>query len=250
MPRMELFRKKQVIYELAVGILSLVSLINLVPLTLEGKAEASRALALGFDRLLCVVFLMDFFYRLKRASSRKVYFFKQGGWLDLLSCMAWFDVFRLGRLSHLARLYYLLRSLKVFRGIIPYLIKNNNVSAPVLIALITSLIIFLTSTLILYFENAPDSSIKTPLDAVWWSVVTLTTVGYGNVVPITFNGRILGIVVMIYGVAFYGGISGLLASYFIELDDQNKEEVYNKRLVSIEKKLDNIIKHMDVPTKK
>jgi len=75
-------------------------------------------------------------------------------------------------------------------------------------------------------------------------------VGYGNVVPITFNGRILGIVVMIYGVAFYGGISGLLASYFIELDDQNKEEVYNKRLVSIEKKLDNIIKHMDVPTKK
>jgi voltage-gated potassium channel len=61
-------------------------------------------------------------------------------------------------------------------------------------------VIIIGATAIYIVEMRVDSQINSPLDAVWWTVATITTVGYGDVVPETTLGRIIGIVYMFFGV--------------------------------------------------
>jgi voltage-gated potassium channel len=61
-------------------------------------------------------------------------------------------------------------------------------------------------------ENFPDIP-----SSIWWSIVTLTTVGYGDVVPITVGGKIFGSIISLLGVAFFALPAGILASGFSEV---------------------------------
>jgi voltage-gated potassium channel len=63
-------------------------------------------------------------------------------------------------------------------------------------------------------EHATNPDFATYGDALWWGIVTLTTVGYGDIVPITYTGRIAGVLLMLTGVATLGIISGTLATFF------------------------------------
>lgn len=232
-----LYHKHNIVYDLSIALLSVMSIANLIPLTFHHKDNASYLLALYFDRGVCFLFFVDFLYHLCTEKNRRRYFFSQG-WLDLISSFAMIDAFRLARI---ARLVILFRNYKNLRRLISYIIQHNNISTPVILMGMTFLTLFLTSTLILYVEQN-SNVIQTPLDAVWWSVVTMTTVGYGDLVPVTFAGRILGMCIMIYGVAFYGGVSGLLASYLVELDGGRRQKNVEQKLQHIEQRLDEIQK--------
>ena len=63
-------------------------------------------------------------------------------------------------------------------------------------------------------EHATNPGFKTYGDALWWGIVTLTTVGYGDIVPKTTTGRVAGIMIMFTGVAVLGLLAGSLASFF------------------------------------
>ena len=71
-------------------------------------------------------------------------------------------------------------------------------------------------------EHATNSDFATYGDAMWWGIVTLTTVGYGDIVPITYTGRIAGVLLMVTGIGTLGIISGTLAGFFsgTEKDDE------------------------------
>ncbi|MHC4459370.1 MAG: potassium channel family protein, partial [Planctomycetota bacterium] len=71
--------------------------------------------------------------------------------------------------------------------------------------------ILLASALFSFFEDKLGFS-----DALWWSIVTITTVGYGDISPATTGGRIIGIVLMIFGIGFLGILTATIASIFIE----------------------------------
>ena len=231
-------KDRRLIYELVVIFLSVLSIVNLIPLIFEQPDNPNYILAFSFDRILCIVFFGDFVFRLITANKKRRYFLTSG-WLDLVSCFAFIDLFRLARI---ARVVLLFRSFKHFKVIMSFFFKSSSISTPGFIFVITIVVVFVTSTLILYIERAPDSMITTPMDAVWWSVVTMTTVGYGDIFPVTSSGRILGIFVMIYGVGFYGSISGSLISSIIETDEVSSEIRIQKRLDQIERKLDELAK--------
>ena len=63
-------------------------------------------------------------------------------------------------------------------------------------------------------EHATNPEFKTFGDTLWWSIVTLTTVGYGDIVPETTAGRVDGVMIMIAGVSVLGLLAGSLASFF------------------------------------
>jgi voltage-gated potassium channel len=65
-----------------------------------------------------------------------------------------------------------------------------------------------------YAEHPSNPEFATIGDALWWAIVTLTTVGYGDITPITFAGRLDGVAIMITGVAVLGLLAGALANFF------------------------------------
>lgn len=67
-----------------------------------------------------------------------------------------------------------------------------------------------------FFEHYPKGTIHDAFGALWWAVVTLTTVGYGDVVPNTTGGKIMGLVVMVCGIGLVSTLTGNLASMLVE----------------------------------
>jgi len=97
------------------------------------------------------------------------------------------------------------------------------------VGIITILLTIFSSISILSVENRPDSNIKTAEDAIWWTMTTITTVGYGDRYPVTTEGRLIGIVLMVSGVGLFGTYTAYIASLFIgeekkENDDKDYDE--------------------------
>jgi voltage-gated potassium channel len=82
------------------------------------------------------------------------------------------------------------------------------------VALVAALVVVVGALIGYYAEHPTNPDFKTFGDALWWAVVTLTTVGYGDVVPITLAGRIDAAMILITGVAILGLLAGSLASFF------------------------------------
>jgi voltage-gated potassium channel len=112
--------------------------------------------------------------------------------------------------------------------------------------------LFLGAWLVLLFEeNAKGSNIHTYPDAVWWAIVTVTTVGYGDRYPVTAGGRIVAAILMLVGIGLIGVLTATVASVFIkEHTDANRKEfrkghadlgqqlsVISDRLADVERRL-------------
>ncbi len=92
-------------------------------------------------------------------------------------------------------------------------------SGAVSLGLTAFLLIAFSSISILVCERHGDANIRTAEDAVWWSISTVTTVGYGDKYPVTTEGRIIGMLLMVAGVGMFGGLSGLVAAFFLGARD-------------------------------
>jgi voltage-gated potassium channel len=97
----------------------------------------------------------------------------------------------------------------------------------VLIAVVAT--IFLGSWLVLLFEeHAKGSNIHDYPDALWWGIVTVTTVGYGDRFPTTEGGRIVAVVLMLVGIGLIGTLTATVASVFIKEHTDAAKEEYKK----------------------
>ena len=80
--------------------------------------------------------------------------------------------------------------------------------------------------MLLFEENAKGSNIHDYPDALWWAIVTVTTVGYGDRYPVTEGGRAVAVILMLVGIGLIGVLTATVASVFIkEHTDANKEEI-------------------------
>lgn len=88
-------------------------------------------------------------------------------------------------------------------------------------------LLFLGAWLVLLFENhAPGSNIHSYHDALWWAVVTVTTVGYGDRFPISEGGRAVAVILMLVGIGLIGVLTATVASFFVqEHTDANKDQL-------------------------
>jgi len=113
---------------------------------------------------------------------------------------------------------FILKSLHFVR-----IIKKLILSAPFLtISFIGNAIVFIFATIVFFLEKDLNPKIETFLDAIWWSFSTTTTIGYGDVVPITPAGKIVGIALMLIGVAIFAVYTALFSRAI--LDDDNYME--------------------------
>jgi voltage-gated potassium channel len=166
------------------------------------------------DLGVCSLFFADFLISFQRAESKAGYFLKWG-WLDLLSSIPMVDVLRWGRLARVLRIIRVLRGLRSAKVLVDLLLARRAQSGALGAALLSLLLAVFASIAILQLETAPESNIRSAEDALWWTVTTLTTVGYGDLYPVTSEGRLLAGLVMVAGVGLFGAFSGLVASWLL-----------------------------------
>ncbi len=139
--------------------------------------------------------------------------------IDLLAIMPFFHELRLLRLFIIFRVFKLFRYTQNMHHFAAILASKKFE----LLTLFTfaGLMIFVASVMIYVMEALnPDSPINTLFDALYWSIVTISTVGYGDVTPVTYEGRTVAIIVIISGVAVLAFATSIVVSAFTEkLDD-------------------------------
>jgi voltage-gated potassium channel len=213
-PKLSLFQCFILI--LSIYVLAALFIQTVVPLSPDNNVLIDR-----IDFIICLIFIYDFFLRLYRAQSKLS--FLRWGWVDLVSSIPMFDVLRWGRLVRVIRILRILRAFRSTKFLLSYLFRNRARGTFATVAFISIVLVIFSSIAILNLEDAPESNIKTPSDALWWSFVTITTVGYGDRFPVTHEGRLIAAVLMTAGVGLFGTFTGYVASFFMEAE-QKKEE--------------------------
>lgn len=209
-------------YELFMLILSIIALGAMATNTFVPINDDSKTILEWSDTFLCAIFFIDFLISFYRAPKRWRYLMTWG-WIDLLSSIPTVDILRWGRVARVLRVFRLLRAVKVAKVVTAFILNKRGESAFLAATLLSILLVTFSSVAILQFEQPIDSNIKGPGDALWWSVVTLTTVGYGDRFPVTAEGRIIGVLLMVAGVGLFGTLSGFIASWFLT-PTQKKEQ--------------------------
>ena len=131
---------------------------------------------------------------------------------------------RLARLSRFARIARLLRG-ENKKALVKDVLDHRSQYAGFITILLTILVLTVASVLVLQFESqSPDAKITTGGDALWYSIVTITTVGYGDYYPVTTAGRITAMFIMFMGVGIIGALASILASLLVGSSAPEEDE--------------------------
>lgn len=210
-------------YEIFIGILSLLSIANLVLVYVYRDDTAMQIVLSVMNALFSVIFLGDFIYRMATAPAPWRYFFRGFGWADLLASLP-FEQLKVLRIFRLLRVIRLMRSVGP-RQLWGILIHDRANSTLMTLLLLGVFVMQFGSLAILSVEEyAKGANITTASDALWYTIVTISTVGYGDQYPVTTAGRIIGALIIIVGVGIFGTFTGYLANLFLGPQRDKRDE--------------------------
>jgi voltage-gated potassium channel len=216
-------------FALFIQILIVLSMITFAIETLPGLSQASRNWLFRFETFTVLVFSVEYLGRLLYADNRLQFVFSFFGIIDLLAILPFYLALGIDlRAIRAFRLLRLFRILKLGR----YSAAARRFHTTLLLAreelilylAATSVIMFLAATGIYYFErDTQPQAFASVFHSLWWAVVTLTTVGYGDTYPVTVGGRAFTLLVLLAGLGVVSVPAGLMSSALsrarqIELD--------------------------------
>lgn len=175
--------------------------------------DASATARPVFDAVeitLTVLFAAEFGSRFLASYDRAGYL--RAHWIDLVALVP------VARGLRIARLLRLLRLVRSFAGVyratshVGRIVNHRGLGL-----LITAWlgVMVICSAGLYIAENGINKAITSPMDALWWGIVTLTTVGYGDVYPITPEGRLAASLLMLLGIGLFGAITATITSYLV-----------------------------------
>ncbi|MCU7695232.1 ion transporter [Haoranjiania flava] len=208
---------------LAVLVLSVYVLGALIIDTTFKLSEETSILLNYIDVAICIFFFIEFCIRFYQADNKLK--FMRWGWIDLVSSIPMINFLRFGRIFRLIRLFRILKAFRTTKHFVTYIFKSKAQGAFTSATILAILLIIFSSIAILQVENTPTSNIKTAEDAIWWSYVTITTVGYGDRYPVTTEGRIIAMFLMTAGVGLFGTFTAYIASIFVVDNKKEKTEI-------------------------
>ncbi|MGG7142549.1 potassium channel family protein [Clostridium nigeriense] len=217
--------KVKILYELFMGLLSLMAAIMII---LDLMYELPLMVVESFyfiNLIVCIIFFID--YLINFFISRNKLHFIMDNAVDLLST---FPLIVIGRIIFdlnlgsfidiyvefkISKVIILVILIMKFKDKIRESVKLNKFNY---LLIVTTIIIVLGSVIIALLENMSFG------DAIWWSFVTFTTVGYGDILLTTKLGRIVAILLMIFGIGFIGVTTSTIAAYIINNDIRKRKK--------------------------
>jgi voltage-gated potassium channel len=200
--------RHEIAWELAFAALAILFVaLAFVPVDPESQGEQGVE---AVEWLITGLFALEFGSRLIVARDRRSYV--RGHWIDMISLIPparWLRPFRLLRL---------LRLIRAFAGAGRALVRVDRMArhGGLIWLLVAWFAVMLLSSIALYVaEKGVNAAVDSPIDALWWGITTMTTVGYGDVYPLTPEGRIAAVVLMVLGIGLYSAITATVTSFLI-----------------------------------
>jgi voltage-gated potassium channel len=208
-----------------------------IPLAAKLSAPVTDAFT-TVDYIVWAAFVVEYLVKLYLAPSRR--HFISTHLVDLLVIVVPF--LRPLRVARLFRLVRILRVAVVLGEVVTRAKAVLTHRGLHYVLLTVMILVLIGAGMVLGFEhNAPRSNIHDYGDALWWAMVTVTTVGYGDRYPVTAGGRGVAVVLMLVGIGLVGVLTATVASYFVEQRDQSRDTELDARLERIEQILESIV---------
>jgi voltage-gated potassium channel len=209
------------------------AVIPVMVIELEASSSGWRELAFAANWAIWVIFVAELAFILTVAPRKKSAL--KAHWLDVLIIVLTAPLFgRFLASLRLVRLARLIRLLRLTAILTRAVRREQAISSGAtfrLVALLTLVIVIVSGSV----EALVDSGdFPSTWDGIWWSVVTVTTVGYGDKVPTTVEGRTIAMVVMLFGIGFLSVLTATIASRFIKTDRGDETEAILAALMRVE----------------
>lgn len=232
--------KLKKLYELAMAFLSIIIVIMIILEYINTLSPKEIKIFDIADNTITIIFAMDYFARLILAKNKK-YFFKHNI-IDLIAIIPFNSIFQVARILKITRLARLIKIFKVFRLLRIFALlekfkknmdnffKTNNFHYALWITFTTVIV----GAAGMYLAEGRSFT-----DSLWWSFVTVTTVGYGDISPSTTIGRIIAAILMLVGIGFLGILTGTISTFFIKQEKEKNISLKNETVSMIQSKLNN-----------
>lgn len=204
-------KKLIVVYEVFMFILVIISLFF---------AFSENTQLLLYDKIIWIIFVVDYTFRLIRSEKRWDYIKSHP--FELIAIIPFDSIFRAARFVRIFRIIRLLGIGSRFLKPVYSILQTNGLDK---LLIVTMIMLFLIPIPIILVE--PE--INTFPDALWWAIVTTTTVGYGDISPTTGLGRMLAVVLMLVGIGIIGTFTSAITSYF----SKEKEQPHDKQVLQV-----------------
>ena len=210
--------------------LILISIITFTIETLPDLEADTRKFLHATEVVIVILFTIEYLLRLYVADRKLDYVLSFYGVIDLLAILPFYlasgidlrslRVFRMFRLFRLLKLLRFGRAMRRFAR--AFIIAKEEI---ILFSVVTVMLLYLSAVGIYYFEHiAQPEAFKSVIHSLWWAVTTLTTVGYGDVYPITAGGKIFTFIILMIGLGIVAIPAGLLASALSKVRMEESEE--------------------------
>ena len=212
----------------------------------------------AIEWIFTILFSIEYLLRIYCSKKKKKYIFSFMGIIDLLSVIPTYLVVFYAPIGYLIdiRVLRLIRVFKIFQ-LSPYLRSGHKMqialrsSRPKMIVFIlsVSLIVIILGTL-MYIVEGQRNGFENITQSIYWAIVTLTTVGYGDVVPISSLGKIISVIIMLLGYAIIAVPTGIVSAEIIKNKDSKKQTQNQDAIIEKENQIlskeDEILKRIKI----
>ena len=206
------------LFDLVVQFLVVISLLSFSLETLPNLSKNQIFILKLIEIVIITIFSIEYLLRIFVTNKKFKYIFSFYGLIDLLTILPFYlsltiDLRSL-RALRLLRLFRILKLVRFNKAINRFQEALKIAREEIIIFIFaTCIVLYLSSVGIFFFENAiqPDK-FSSVFHSLWWAIVTLTTVGYGDIYPLTLGGRIFTFFILILGLGVVGIPAGLIAS--------------------------------------
>ncbi|MEZ4795759.1 MAG: ion transporter [Flavobacteriaceae bacterium] len=208
--------------------LILLSIVTFSVETLPNLKPETRTILRAIEIFCVLVFTIEYILRIYVADSKPRFIFSFFGLIDLLAILPFYLSFgvdlRSLRALRFLRLFRILKLVRYNKAMNHFIKAMSSAKEQIfLFIFITIILIYFAAVGIYYFENeAQPDHFSSIFDSLWWAIITLTTVGYGDVYPITVGGKVFTFIILMIGLGIVAVPTGIIASALTQSVDKKE----------------------------